>query len=456
MTALRTEISLRGSVKSSVVVGFISGLAGLVMLIQDAVIASHFATGGAADAYQLAISFPTLALNVFAGGTLLAVLVPLLTRLTVENRDVEVKALVKRVRLQIGGLLLAACVIWIAIYPYLIDQIASGFSFESLKLSGNLLWFVAPVLLFSGLASVDAAVLNSRQRFIFISTMPAFLPAGVVLCVFFLVDQLGIYAAACGLLIGSVVQWCTSYRLTAPLIGALCPSPSALKWSELAKNYLVAAASAAMLAGIVLTDTFMASSGPPGSAATYGYAVRPVILILAFVTAVIGNVVLPSFSRLAAISDWQSLKTQVIFWFGLLTLGSLPFIALWHDQAISVVALLYEHGAFAPADTAKVAAVQQIYMLQTPFFLVGVIGWRVLNSLNQNRALLIITAVCFLVNLATDIWMTPSYGLKGIAWGTNLAFTLWAILITFYMIKIHSTRRTQQPANFIPHEKDLY
>lgn len=440
MTTSCIKISLRGSVKSSVVVGFISGLAGLVMLIQDAVIASHFATGGAADAYQLAISFPILALNVFAGGTLLAVLVPLLTRLIVENRDIEVKALVKRVRLQIGWVLLAAGALWIVIYPHLIDQVAKGLSRETFRLSANLLWLVAPVLFFSGLASVDAALLNSRKRFVFISTMPAFMPVSAVVCIFLLEEQLGIYAVACGLLIGSLVQWWASYRLTAPLLRPMYSSQPALNWSELVGNYLVAAASAALLAGIVITDTFMASSQPPGSAAAYGYAVRPVILVLAFVTAVIGNVVLPSFSHLVAISDWQALKTQVLFWFGLLVLGSLPFIALWHYQAVDVVALLYEHGAFGPSDTAKVAAVQRVYMLQTPFFLVGVIGWRVMNSLNRNRALLTITAICFVVNLATDMLMTPTYGLQGIAWGTNLAFALWAILITFYLIKIHSTR----------------
>lgn len=439
MTASRTEMSLRSSIKHSLVVAFVSGLAGLVMLMQDVLIASRFAASAAADAYQLAISFPTLAFNVLAGGTLLAILVPLLTQLDVAGRRAEAEALVKRARRVLGWVLLAVCGIWALVYPHVAVQVATGFSAGTLTLSANLLWLVIPVLFFAGLASVDAAVLNSRRRFVFISTLPAFMPAGVVICIFLLEARLGIYAAALGLLGGSAMQWLASRRLTVPLLHHAehsddHPAPTL---SRLARNYGMAAASAALLAGIFMTDTFMASAQPAGSTAAYGYAVRPVILLLAFVTAVVGNVVLPFFSHLVATADWLALKKQVLFWFGLLALGSLPVVALWYFQAVDVVALLYQRGAFGLSDTARVAAVQRIYLLQIPFFLVGVIGWRVMNSLNRHTALLLITAACFIVNLAADLWLAPSHGLQGIAWGTNLAFALWAILITLYLLSVH-------------------
>jgi len=438
MTASRTEMSLRSSVKLSLVVAFISGLAGLVMLMQDVVIASRFAASAAADAYQLAISFPTLALNVFAGGTLLAVLVPLLTQLDVAGRRAEAVMLMKRARRVLGWALLAVCGAWALAYPHVAVQVAKEWSADTLTLSAHLLWLVVPVLFFAGLAGVDAAVLNSRRRFIFISTLPAFMPGGVILCLFLLEARLGIYAAAIGLLCGSAIQWLVSRRLTAPLLHYLNHPPvPTLSLSRLMRDYATAAASAALLAGIFMTDTFMASAQPTGSTAAYGYAVRPVILLLAFVTAVVGNVVLPFFSHLVAIADWQALKKHVIFWFGLLALGALPVVALWHFQVVEVVALLYQRGAFGPSDTAKVAAVQRIYMLQIPFFLVAVIGWRVMNSLNRHMALLIIAAVCFLANLAADMWLAPRLGLQGIAWGTNLAFALWAILITLYLLRVH-------------------
>jgi murein biosynthesis integral membrane protein MurJ len=438
MTALSPEMSLRGSLKSSFFVAMISGLAGMVVLLQDMVIANHFATGGAADAYQLATSFPLLALNVFAGGTLLAVLVPLLTQFVVDGRALEAEALVKRARRVLGWLLLAVCGIWALIYPHVAVEVATGFSADTLSLSAHLLWLVVPVLFFAGLASVDAAVLNSRRRFGFISTLPAFMPAGVVVCIFLLEARLGIYAAALGLLFGSAMQWLASRRLAMPLLHHAEPSPVPVPpIARLVRDYGMAAASAALLAGILMTDTFMASAQPAGSTAAYGYGVRPVILLLAFITTVVGNVVLPYFSHLAAIADWRALKKQVLFWFGLLAMGAVPVVGLWYIEAADFVTLLYQRGAFGPSDTAKVAAVQQIYLLQIPFYLVGVIGWRVMNSLNRHTAMLVISAVGFVANLAADLWLAPSHGLEGIAWGTNLAFALWAILITLYLLRVH-------------------
>ena len=408
------------------------------MLIQDVIIASHFATGGAADAYQLAISFPLLAVNVFAGGTLLAVLVPLLTQYAVGGRDAEAARLVKRARRSLGWVLLVVCVIWALAYPQVVAEVAKGFSAETLALSVHLLWLLVPVLFFAGLAGVDAAVLNSRRRFVFISTLPAYMPAGVILSVFLLEARLGIYAAAIGLVCGGALQWLASRRLAAPLLHPLDRSAvPATMLPQLVRDYATAAASAALLAGILMTDTFMASAQPTGSTAAYGYAVRPVILLLAFVTAVVGNVMLPFFSHMVANEDWSALKKHAIFWFGLLALGSLPVVVLWHAYVAEIVALLYQRGAFGTSDTARVAAVQQVYMLQIPFFLVAVIGWRVMNSLNRHMALLVIAAVCFFANLAADMWLAPHYGLQGIAWGTNMAFALWAILIALYLLRVH-------------------
>lgn len=434
-------MTLRHSLKSSFVVAVISGFAGLVMLLQDVVIASHFSTGGEADAYQLAISFPMLSLNVFSGGTLLAVLVPLLTQYAIQRRDINATLLIKKTRFALGWLLFTVCGIWALAYPHIVSQIATGFPAETRALSIHLLWLLVPVLFFSGLTGVDAALLNSRKRFVFISTLPTYLPAGVILGILLLEARLGIYAAALGLVCGGAVQWLVSRRLTASILHTLDRSvTSEIPSRKIVINYATAATSAALLSGILLTDSFMASTLPTGSSAAYGYAVRPVILLLAFITAVVGNVVLSFFSHMVANKNWEGLKKHALFWFCLLALGSFPIVAIWHTYAAELVALLYQRGAFSASDVAKVSAVQKIYLLQIPFFLIGVIGWRLLNSLNQHKALLVIAAACFLTNLVADLWLAPRFNLQGIAWGTNLAFALWAVLITLYLLKLHGNQ----------------
>lgn len=446
MTVSQSNMSLRSSLKSTIIVAFISCLAGIVMLMQDVILASHFAASAAADAYQFAISFPMLALNVFAGGTILAVLVPLLVQFDAAEQKAEAAFLRRKVLLAMAWMLLAICVMWMLVYPQVAGQFAKAFSADTQALSERLLWITIPVLLFSGLASVDAAVLNSRRHFVFISTLPAFMPAGVILCVLLLENRLGIYSAAIGLFCGSAMQLLICHRLTVPLLYHVKHSPAVpLSLSRFMRNYWSAAASAALLGGIPMTGIFMASTLTVGSTATYSYASRPVMLLLAFATAVVGNVTLPFFSHLVALGDWRSLKKQILFWYSMLAIGVLPIVIFWYFHTDAIVALLYQRGAFGASDTVRVAAVQQIYLLQIPFFLVAMIGWRAMNSLNRNLALLVITATCFTANLVAVLWLAPHLGLQGVAWGADLAFALWAILITLYLLKICNSNAVLAP-----------
>jgi len=447
MSVGKSKIQSQGGFKPGIVVAIISGLAGLVMLMQDVIIASHFAASAVADAYQLAISFPMFALNVFAGGTILAVLVPLLVQFDVAGQKAEAAMLIKQARRAMAWMLFAVCLLWVLIYPQISGWLAKSFSIDTLIVSKQLLWIVVAVLFFSGLASIDAAVLNSRRRFVFISTLPVFMPAGVILGVLLLGGKFGIYAAATGLLFGSAMQLLAVRQLTRPLLHHIEHLHiSSLSLSLFLRSYGSAAASAALLGGIIMTDTFIASTLPLGSTATFSYGSRPVMLLLAFATAVVGNVTLPFFSHLVAIKDWHSLKKQVLFWYALLVLGTLPVVVFWYFHVMEVVALLYQRGAFSVSDTARVADLQQIYLLQIPFYLVAMIGWRAMNSLDRNVPLLIITAACFFANLIVVLWLTPQLGLQGIAWGTDLAFALWAILITLYLLKICSANAAVVPS----------
>lgn len=73
-------------------------------------------------ACRLALSFPTPALNVFAGGTFLAVLVPLLTQLDVGGREAEAAALPNRVRRVLGWLLFVVCGLWVFYFSFPISR----------------------------------------------------------------------------------------------------------------------------------------------------------------------------------------------------------------------------------------------------------------------------------------------------------------------------------------------
>jgi putative peptidoglycan lipid II flippase len=431
--------SLRGSLGSAAQVATISILVGVLIVLQDAAIALRFAASSAVDAYQLAISFPTLALNVFAGGTLLATMVPRLVRLYEAGNGEEAAALIRQVRRTVAWVLLVVSLVWATAFPHVARLIAPDILPTTVDLGSGLVWVQSPVLFFLGLASVESAVLNSHERFGLLSILPAFLPAGVAFGVLTLSHRFGIYAASIGALCGGLAQWYVARRRTAPLV-ADSREGVAPRLAWFAEVYGTSALAAALLGGILTTDTWMASTLPSGSAATFGYATRPVILILAFATTVVGNVTLPSFSRLVASDDRRRLRKYFLSWCGLLVAGSLPILLLLFTSADKIVALIYQRGTFGPSDTANVAAVLRIYVLQVPFFLVAMMGWRMLNSLQRHWNLLAITAAAFVVNIVMDLRLISSLKLVGIAWGTNVAFAALSASIALYVLRLLSRR----------------
>jgi putative peptidoglycan lipid II flippase len=435
VTRVATGSPLRSSLWSAAQVATISILVGVLIVLQDAAIALRFAASSAVDAYQLAISFQTLALNVFAGGTLLATMVPRLVRLDEAGSREEAASLVRQVRRTVAWVLFVVSLMWATAFPHVARWIAPDILPRTLELGSGLVWLQSPVLLFLGLASVEAAVLNSQERFGLLSALPGFLPAGVALGVFSLGARLGIYAASIGALFGSLAQWYAARRHTVPLVPASRENSAGSRLAWFAEVYGTSAVAAALLGGILTTDTWMASTLPSGSAATFGYATRPVILMLAFATTVVANVTLPGFSRLVASEDRTRLQKQFLVWCGLLVAASLPIVLLVYTRADQIVALIYQRGTFGPSETMNVAAVLRIYVLQMPFFLIAMMGWRMLNSLQQHWVLLAITAAAFGVNIVMDLQLISSLKLVGIAWGTNVSFAALSVSIAVYVLK---------------------
>lgn len=429
MTPPTKEPSHRSQVRTVLTVGLLSGLAGSAMLAQDTVLAYYFGTSSAVDAYQLAVSVPSLLVNVLAGGTLLAVLVPELTRLTHHQANNEVTNVIRYARRSVGGLLAASALAWPVLYSLLEQRSNVDLSAAPHTLTIHLLWLITPILFFVGVTGIETAYLNSQKRFFNASIFPAFAPIGAILFTILFSKTLHIYATAIGTLCGSICLWLLGRHLThrSLLQPYRDPQPAASK--SVNRHYFLNVISSATLAGVILTDILLASSRPQGELATYNYATRPVIFVIALLTVSIGNVILPTFSRLATSANKNELIHHFRRWLVIAAAISLLVLATWVPNCATIVSLLYERGAFHSSDAESVTAIQTVYLLQLPFYAAAVIGVRLLNSLRHNRTLALINLAAFFTNLAVDSWLLPSMGLRGIALGTVTAFAVWAIMV---------------------------
>lgn len=433
-TITDTTSIIKKSFKTSILVAVLSGLSGILMLLLDIAIASHFGIDKTVDAYQLAISFPSLTINILAGGTLVAVLVPFLVKLRLEDKTQDALALISNTKSMLIKLLALACILWVLIFTQFIHYFTNNSTDSHLTLSIKIALITTPILFFCGLASINGAILNSQNKFKFTATMPAYMPAFGLVFIYGLASEIHVYSAAFGILIGSFVQWLVSNNL----VQNKYVNKPQIKLdkkiiSDFKSNFYITALSATLITGIYWTDTLMASSLSEGDIAIYSFATKPVMLILAFITTIIGNVLLPTLSELASNKNWGGLKKYAITWFVIVLILSISLLMLWKSLALEFVSLIYQHGSFSHNDSIKVAGIQEVYVLQIPFFLVAMVGMRVLNSTKNNHILCLISGICFLSNFMLDNYLKLNMGLKGIAWGTNISFILWAILTLSYV-----------------------
>jgi len=93
------------------------------------------------------------------------------------------------------------------------------------------------------------------------------------------------------------------------------------------------------------------------------------------------------------------------------------------------VRILFQRGAFTPADTAVVSHTEAWLALQVPFYLVGNMAVRLISALKRNGVLMPIAAVNTLVNAILNWALMWRYGVAGIALSTSIVYLVSCALV---------------------------
>lgn len=199
---------LNGQSKTITGAAFIVGLTGLVSrligLLRDRILAGQFGAGDTLDAYYAAFKIPDLVYNLLILGALSAGFIPVFLKIYYEHKkEDEAWKFVNDVLniLTLGLILISG--IFILVMPYLMPFIAPGFDGEKLRITIGLsrIMFLSPIFL--GLSNIFGGILQSFKRFFIYSLAPIFYNIGIIIGALFLVNNLGIYGLAIGVVLGA-------------------------------------------------------------------------------------------------------------------------------------------------------------------------------------------------------------------------------------------------------------
>ena len=399
-------------------------VAGLLLLAKaigagkEVLLARAYGTGPLMDAYQFTWQMASWPVSIFlAIGS--AALVPAYANLRTQSAQglQTFRAQVHGATLALAALLTLA---WLAVClwtPLLGSW--SGLSDSARPLASALVLPMA-VFMACGLyaALLMAECISGQHQ---ASTLLEAAPAAVLATLLLASAAPNTSTLQLGTVLGAVAQALALAAYTAWRMQL--PRPS-VRWRHSAWPPLLAALGTLVLAQLLqaatgVIDQFWAARAGQGAVSVMGYANRLLFLVLGLGSVVIARVLLPALANLNAAQPAQARQLAHRWALRLLGLGTLGVALLWPVSSW-LVALLFERGAFAAQDTARVSAFLQLCWLQVPATLASLVLIQQVLAERRYRLLTLLAAVNLAVKLLGNGLLTPWLGLQGLALASAL------------------------------------
>jgi putative peptidoglycan lipid II flippase len=280
-------------------------------------------------------------------------------------------------------------------------------------------------------------VLNALHRFALAAFSGTVVSLVAIAALVVYGSSTGIYALALGTTLGFLAQWAMLARgiqqQGMPVRASFGMRDADLDTVRHQAYTLMLGT--ALMGSTELVDQSMAAVLEAGSVAALGYGTKVVLLALGLGAAAIGTSVFPHFSAMVAARDWNGARHTLVRYGQLILLASIPLTFIIVAASEWIVTAVFQRGAFGAADTLAVARVQALYALQIPFYLLGILGVRLLSAMGKNRTVTTIAAFNVVSNIVGNAMLMRWFGVAGIALSTSIVYLLSCALIWFVLLR---------------------
>ncbi len=417
-----------------IVVGLITFVISGFGFFKEIIIAKNYGLSELLDTYYIAILIPAFINNVFMS-SYQSVFIP--------NYILEIKDQKSLGSFQFTGMLVTLVIsvlFFIISYlftDYFLEFFFKGHDVEYYTLIKKQFAFIAPSILFWGLTSMINGLLNVDNEFKFSTFSSVYTALSIIVCLLFFKTYLGDLVLAIGTLIGSILGF-----LSVMLV-AIKRKIIFLKTPDFkSKNIIVmfrqlpAKLTSSLLNGVnPIVDQYFSAQLIVGSIAALNYGIKIPSFAISIGSIALGNVLLPYFSKMAVYNKeklfgqlQKIIKYTLYFSFTATIIGILI--------SFPIVNIVFERGAFDSNDSEIVSKIQQMYLLQIPFYLIGIIMIRFLTAINKNNFMVFTSSMSLILNLVLNIILMKTMGVYGLALSTSIVSFIIGMILYFYIKKL--------------------
>ena len=359
------QAASRGIARAASILALGNVASRLLGLVRETVKANLFGASGLLSAFEVAAYVPTSLFDLIVGGMVSSSLVPVFSDYTAKERQETLWQVVSSV-LSVATAVLLFVVLLVELFAPQVAWLVGANEFTDPALTAvsiRLMRIVTPAVLFLGLASILSGVLFALKRF----TLPAFISAaynGTVVIVALIWPE-KIDSLAWGILLGAIFQVILQF----PAL-----RDAQLRWRfnwqhpairRILRLY------APIVAGLVVNQLAVALSlnlatrTGDQSVSYMKFATTLTQFPLGLVVTALSIATLPTLSQQAAsLTDFKRTLAEGL---RLVITLILPATTGLFALAVPIVALLFQHGQFTPADTQMTALVLRVYLFGLPF-----------------------------------------------------------------------------------------
>jgi putative peptidoglycan lipid II flippase len=396
---------------------------------REVVAAGFYGISGPMSAFTIAFQVPNLIRALFADAALQPAFVPVFTELIGKKHYKDAFRLASTLLLLVTMVLGVITALFVLLAPVVMPIFAPGFEGELLDLTVTLSQVMFPILILLGVSGVVVGILNSYDRFGAFAISPLFWNLTIILVLVVLEPmfhgQDKIYAYAIGILAGTLVQ------LLIP-VWDLRNTPFRFKFSfdwrhpglrRVLWLMLPVTISLGLINFNLLINSFFGSFVSEEAPAAIDKAFRIYQLPQGIFSVAIATVLFPTLARFANRGEIENLRATMANGMRQILFVLLPAAAAILALSDPMIRLVYQRGAFNPAETAVVATALFWFAFSLPTNGLYLLQTRTFFSLQRPWQATGLAVIDLVVSAVAALVLYEPFGVAGIVAGTGIGTT---------------------------------
>jgi len=432
---------------ATVIISIASLLSYAIGLFRDSILARKFDVSNLTDAYWAAFLIPDIIFNLFIAGALSAAFLPVFSDyLTKDKKEAQkiANTMLTSATILIGILAIIAFIFTDQIFEFLSSLSSnikggSGESFDPIMLSNiiNMTRILLASAILFAISNTLGNILMSYKHFVAYAISPILYNLGIILGIIFLHDQLGIYSAAVGTIIGAIMH-CLIRVIDVSTTGFKYKPQLELRskgFKQIIKLMIPKSISLIAWQINLLIYAIVGISMIEGSWAAFNFARNIQSFAVSLFGIAFATAVFPHLTQSIAENKKEKYTTHIQKTAQRILFFTIPAMIGLMLMSKIIIEIIFKGGNFNEESVKLTSIILFFFAISIPFESLVHILARGFYAIKNTVTPMLISVTGMTIIALTTIFIAPKYGPQWFSIGFTIGLSTQVVLLSFFLRK---------------------